>query len=57
MAVQAAFIVGPLMLGGYVAWRKLWWVLAEFRPHTHGEKNGAPLTEAGINYPRSMNEK
>lgn len=46
-------ITFPLMLGGYVAWRQLWWLLAEYRPHAHGERDGALHTE-GIRYPRSM---
>lgn len=54
--IQAGFIVIPLLLGGYVAWKRLWWVLTEYRPHYHTEDD-APLHAAGIRYPRSMRDK
>lgn len=54
LLLQAAFVVGPLLLVGYVGYRKLWWILQEHRPHTHGEEKGA-LHAEGIRYPRMMN--
>lgn len=52
-AVDATFVVVPLLGTGYIAWKKLWWMLGEHRPHTHREKAG-PLQVDGINYPRGM---
>lgn len=49
-------ITFPLLLGGYVAWKRLWWLLGEYRPHAHGEKAG-PLAAESIRYPRTMNGK
>lgn len=45
-------IAGPLLFGGYLAWKQLGWVLKEYRLHRHYEKRG-PLTAAGIEYPRN----
>jgi hypothetical protein len=56
IAAEAIVILGPLLGGGYLAYKKLWWILSEHRPHTHGEKGSrVPLTTAGIRYPHSMN--
>jgi hypothetical protein len=44
----------PLLLGGYVGWKKLWWTLTEYRPHLHSEEKGTLKAEC-IHYPRSMN--
>jgi hypothetical protein len=54
--LQALFIVVPIIGTGYLAYKRLWWTLGEYRPHAHGEKDG-PLTVDGIRYPRSMNGK
>jgi len=54
--LQALFIVVPIIISGYLAYKRLWWILAEFRPHSHDEKEGN-LTVDGIRYPRSMNDK
>ena len=56
IAAQAAFTVAPLLVGGYIAYKRLWWILSEHLPHTHGEKHGN-LTVDGIRYPRAMNGK
>jgi len=50
---NAAMIVVPILLGGYVAWKKLWWVLTEYRPHLHEELEG-PLKAERIRYPRTL---
>ena len=44
----------PTFLGGYWAFRKLMWILGEYRPHLHEEKDG-PLGAEGIRYPRTLN--
>lgn len=51
--IEAAFIVVPLLLAGYIAYRHVIWTLREFRPHIHQERRG-PLYVDGIRYPRSM---
>jgi len=55
MAVQAVFIVAPLLIGGFIAYKKLWWILTEYRPHVHVEGKTQALTASGIRYPRTMN--
>lgn len=52
--VEAGVTLGPVLLMGYLAYRKLTWTLGEFRPHRHQEKHGQ-LQASGIVYPRSMN--
>jgi len=53
---NATMIVIPILIGGYLAWKRLWWVLGEYRPHLHDEKDG-PLRAEGIRYPRIMKGK
>jgi len=55
LGMQALIIVLPLLGGLYIAYKRLTWVLTEYRPHTHLEKQGG-LTVDGIRYPRA-NEK
>lgn len=59
IAVEGAVVVGPLLGGGYLAFRKLMWVLSEFRPHAHTERKSpdskGPLFAENIVFPRSMN--
>ncbi len=54
LIAEIVFIGGPVLAGGYIGYRKLWWILNEHRPHTHVEHAG-PLHAEGILYPRSMN--
>jgi len=55
LSVQAALIVVPLILSGYIAFQKLWWTLTEYRPHLHKENSGSLAVE-GIQYPRNMRD-
>jgi hypothetical protein len=54
--VQAGFTTIPMLIGGYIAYKRLWWILTEHLPHTHVETHGN-LTVDGIRYPRTMNGK
>lgn len=56
MATQAAFIVAPILFAGYMGYRKLWWILMEYRPHSHTERRNQQLNESGIRYPRTMTD-
>lgn len=51
---EAVVTIIPLALLGWVGYRKLWWILQEFRPHGHDEKEGT-LHVSGIRYPRTLN--
>ena len=50
--IQAALIVAPVLIGGWLALQKLKWTLTQHPLHSHGEKQGN-LTVDGINYPKS----
>ena len=51
---EGAIILGPVLLGGWLAFRKVMWTLGEYRPHLHQEKDG-PLHAKGIQYSRQFN--
>lgn len=51
---EGAVIVVPILIGGYVAFKRITWYMREFRLHNHGEKKG-PLQAEGIIYPRGLN--
>lgn len=51
---EAAIILVPSLIAGYLGFRQIMWTLTEFRPHRHQEKHGQ-LQASGIVYPRSMN--
>ena len=61
--ISAAFIVVPILLAGWLGYKKLWWTLTEYRPHRHSEDNGHTsslmdsLTVEGIQYPRNMRDR
>ena len=48
--IQAALIVGPVLIGGWLALQKLKWTLQQHPLHSHGEKQGN-LTVNGLRYP------
>lgn len=53
--IEGAIYLVPTLGVGYLGYRKLLWVLSEYRPHLHEEEKGEPLYESGIRYPRTMN--
>ena len=53
--VEAAVVLVPTLGGGYLGYRKLMWILSEYRPHLHEEEKGEALYEHGIRYPRHFN--
>jgi hypothetical protein len=54
LLLQGGIVVVPVLIGGWLAMRRLMWLLTEFRPHLHEEREGA-LHADGVRYPRSMN--
>jgi hypothetical protein len=55
IAVEGAVYLIPTLGALYLGFRKLMWVLGEYRPHLHEEKKGEALTADGIRYPRAFN--
>ncbi len=53
IGIQLALNALLFLVPGYLAYKRLSWILNEHRPHTHGEKEG-PLTAEGVRYPREM---
>ena len=55
IAIEGAVYLIPTLGALYLGYKKLMWMLGEFRPHLHEEEKGQPLHENGIRYPRQFN--
>lgn len=52
VVIEAVLVLAPMLTATYLGFKKMNWILGEYRPHTHIEEEG-PLHVRGIRYPRT----